>query len=82
MSRRCNDAIEQVYFFLDGEITWYKRVQIRRHLKACSDCDNAFGFETRFKEVIRAKGYEEPEPELISRLRAFLDEQGADEAGA
>ena len=79
---RCNDAMEQVYFYLDGELTWFKKVRIRRHLRACTDCDGAFHFETRFMQVIRAKGYEEPEPELISRLRAFLDEQGSDAADA
>ncbi len=82
MAHNCDQAIEQVYYFLDGEITWYKRVRVRRHLRRCSGCSDAYAFETRFKSVLRSKCRDDMPPELIDRLRAFLQEHGADEPQA
>ena len=72
----CTNAVHQIYTYLDGELTWYKRQRIRRHLKRCGGCHDAFSFETRFLEVVRAKSTDEPPPELIDRLRSFLREHG------
>ena len=80
MSHNCDDAIEQIYFYLDGEITWYRRTRVRRHLRRCAKCTSAFEFETRFKQVIRAKGVSQPPAELMDRLRTFLREH--EEPGA
>ncbi len=82
--RRCDDVMEQAYLYLDDEITWYRRTRIRRHLKRCTGCLSTIEFETHFKRVIREKGFEEPDPELIQRLRAFLHEHehGSDESRA
>lgn len=82
MVHNCDRAIEQMYFFLDGEITWYKRIRIRRHLRRCRMCDDAYAFETRFKSVIRQRVRDDPPPELIDRLRAFLIEHESDEPQA
>lgn len=80
MSHRCNDVMEQVYFYLDEEMSWLRKTRVRRHLKRCTGCYSTFEFETHFIQVISEKGYEEPDPELISRLRAFLREHGSDGA--
>ena len=82
MAHNCDEAIDQVYYFLDGETTWYKRLRIRRHLRRCGGCTEAFAFETRFKAMIRRKCQEDPPAELIDRLRAFLHEHGTDEPQA
>ena len=82
MGHNCDQAIEEMYFFLDGEITWYRRMRIRRHLRRCGMCDGAFAFETRFKSVIRERMRDEPPPELIDRLRTFLNEHATDEPQA
>ena len=82
MAHNCDQAIEEMYYFLDGEITWYKRIRIRRHLRRCHTCDDAFAFETRFKSIVRQRSREEPPPELIDRLRTFLHEHEADERRA
>lgn len=83
---RCDDAVEKVYFYLDEEMTWYRRRRIRRHLKRCTNCDGAYSFEAHFIEVVRRKAREEPPPEqmeeLIGRLRALLHEHGSDEVQA
>ena len=82
MSRRCNEVVEQAYFYLDDEMSWFARVRVRRHLKRCSPCLSSFDFEAAFKTMVREKCAEEPNPELIDRLRALLREHGSDETAA
>jgi mycothiol system anti-sigma-R factor len=70
----CEDAVAHVYFYLDGEISWFKKTRIQRHLKKCPPCMGAFSFENRLKSIVRDRVKEEPQPEVMERLRAFLEE--------
>ncbi len=70
--RNCDDTIARVYPYLDGEITWYRRVRVRWHLRRCHDCTDAFAFERQLKTTIREKSRTEPPPEFIERLRDYL----------
>lgn len=70
----CEDAVAQVYFYLDGEIGWLRKTRIKRHLKKCRPCMGAFSFESRLKSIVRERVREEPQPEVMDRLRAFLEE--------
>ncbi len=75
MSRRsCEQAVERIYFYLDGEITWYRRFRINRHLRSCWMCEGAYDFEHRFRSVVRDKCSEEVPEELLERLRSVLRE--------
>jgi len=75
MSSGCDHAVEYVYQFLDDEITWWHRVRIRWHLRRCSDCSNAYEFESKLKSVIRQRGRSQPPPELFDTLRALIEEE-------
>jgi mycothiol system anti-sigma-R factor len=70
----CEDAVAHVYIYLDGEIGWFKKTRIRRHLKKCPPCMGAFNFESHLKSIVRERLQEEPQPEVIDRLRVFLKE--------
>jgi mycothiol system anti-sigma-R factor len=70
----CDDAVANVFFYLDGEVGWFKKTRIRRHLKKCPPCMGAFEFESRLKVIIRERLREEPHPEVVERLRMFLRE--------
>lgn len=72
----CDEAIAQVYFYLDGEISWMRKTRVKRHLRKCHRCLGAYNFETQLKSVIRQRIQEEPHPEVMDRLRAFLRENG------
>ena len=48
----CNDAIRELYTFLDGELTADRRSDIRRHLEDCEPCLEAFDFEAELRIVI------------------------------
>lgn len=54
-SSDCKQAVEQLYEFLDGELTPEKRATIAGHLDACGNCLDAFEFHTELKTVISEK---------------------------
>lgn len=51
----CKDAVEQLYEFLDGELTQQKRTSISDHIDACGHCLDAYEFHTELKSVIGEK---------------------------
>ena len=65
----CQEAVQRLYDFLDGELTAERRVVIQRHLDACHDCIEAFEFEAELKLAI-SKGCREVVPESL-RIRVF-----------
>ena len=75
----CTDATEQVYLYLDNEMSRFRLWRVKRHLKKCPPCHSKFDFEAELKQVVRQKSQDPAPPELIGRLRAFLEEHGADE---
>lgn len=78
MSKKtCDDAIERIYPYLDGEMTAVRKFIIRRHLRQCPPCEHAFSFEQRLQVVIREKTKSEVPPEFLERLRACLDDEAA-----
>lgn len=76
--RACDDAITRLYPYLDGEINSFRKWVIRHHLKSCSPCESAFSFEQRLKVVIRERTSEEVPPEVLQRLKAFLQQEEPD----
>ena len=48
----CNETIERLYNYLDGELTDERRVEIKRHLDDCPPCLGAFDFEAELRVVI------------------------------
>lgn len=48
----CNDALQTLYHYLDGELTAERRTAIQRHLDQCAPCLHAFDFEAELKVVI------------------------------
>ena len=51
----CKEAVEQLYEFLDGELTPEKRSSISDHIDACGHCLDAYEFHTDLKAVISEK---------------------------
>ena len=48
----CDDAIRELYTFLDGELTESRRAAIRSHLDDCHPCLEAFDFEAELRLVV------------------------------
>jgi len=80
MSGACDHAVEQIYFYIDKEISLSRRMRIRWHLRRCGDCCGAYDFEEGFKRMVRQKCQTEPSAELIQRLRTLIREEAGDDA--
>lgn len=68
----CEHAINQVYAYLDGELTVWKRRAIARHLDKCPPCAEGFTFEVELRQVIVSKCREEVPEELKDRICQHL----------
>jgi mycothiol system anti-sigma-R factor len=53
--KECQESIETLYFYLDGELTDDKREVIKAHLDKCQPCLEAFDFEDELRRIISMK---------------------------
>ncbi|MFO7300483.1 MAG: mycothiol system anti-sigma-R factor [Actinomycetes bacterium] len=72
MSRNCDEALANLYAYLDRELDEVSAEEIRAHLAECGGCDRPFDFERRLREVIRTKLDEDVPEEIIARIRAAI----------
>jgi mycothiol system anti-sigma-R factor len=68
----CQEALQELYTFLDGELTVEKREHIRVHLDDCNPCLEAYDFEAELRMVISTKCKESVPESLKERIRAQL----------
>ena len=72
MSHNCDDALEKMYLYMDGELTTETAEVIRVHLNDCPPCFDAFHFEERLKLVVRNRLQEDVPSELMIRLKSII----------
>jgi mycothiol system anti-sigma-R factor len=70
----CEETIHQIYFYLDGELTSWRRQQITRHLDECPPCAHGFDFEIELRQVIASKCRDEVPLDLKRRIAEVLGE--------
>ena len=69
---RCDDAVHQLYLYLDGELTPQKRDLIQHHLDGCPPCFEAYDFEAELRIVIAQKCREQVPDHLRVRVARAL----------
>jgi mycothiol system anti-sigma-R factor len=73
----CQEALEKVYEYLDGELGSPEQEKVREHVKVCRKCYPLFDFERAFLDFVREKGFaEEASGELLERVQAIVREGG------
>jgi mycothiol system anti-sigma-R factor len=65
----CDDALNELYTFLDGELTSEVRGQIQQHLDDCNPCIEAYDFEAELRIVISQKCRDTVPEDLRSRIK-------------
>jgi mycothiol system anti-sigma-R factor len=71
----CREVLEEVYLYLDLEVTNGRRDLIQRHLDECSPCLREYGIEQEVKALVgRCCGAETAPADLRDRLRRKLSE--------
>jgi len=68
----CNDALHELFEFLDGELTDARRAHIQQHLTDCSPCLETFDFQAELKIVISQKCREEVPDSLKAKIADAL----------
>ena len=70
----CSEALEELYTYLDGELTDTRRSLIEHHLDDCNPCFEAFDFEAELRIVISHRCRDEVPEELRTRIAGQLSE--------
>jgi mycothiol system anti-sigma-R factor len=71
----CDDAVHELYHFLDGELTDARRAAIRQHLDDCPPCFEAFDFEAELRMVIARKCQDSVPETLLQRIADAIDHE-------
>ena len=76
----CQEVIQQLWEYLDGELPEGDAAEIRLHLAECAHCNPQYEFQLSLLEaLVKAHAAREgPQPEFVRRLRAALDGIGSD----
>ncbi|MEZ5171699.1 MAG: mycothiol system anti-sigma-R factor [Acidimicrobiia bacterium] len=70
----CNETLREIYSYLDGELTMWKRRAIARHLDECPPCADGYTFEVELRQVIVSHCHEEVPESLRRRVAEALGE--------
>jgi anti-sigma factor (TIGR02949 family) len=73
----CDDALTNLYQYLDQEMEEATSTVIRAHLEDCSGCLKSFDFEARLQIVVRERLAEDVPPEFLQRLRDVIAHEAA-----
>ena len=76
----CEEALQLVHDFLDGELESVPYDQVKAHFDVCGRCYPHLQLEESFRAAVRrAASGQAASPELKSRLMDLLAEAGAEE---
>lgn len=80
----CQDALRDLYGYLDGEITEERRARIREHVEDCSPCLDAVDFEVELRQLVARTCQTEAPSSLRERVAQAIHDldEGADAAGS
>lgn len=68
----CEEALRELYAFLDDELDGHTHRVIEHHLRVCRACYSRAEFERRLKERLRETRSAKASPELQARLRKMM----------
>lgn len=64
----CQQALAELYTYLDGELTIEKRTVISTHLDLCMPCGDRYSFETELRQVVSMRCQEVVPESLRNRI--------------
>jgi mycothiol system anti-sigma-R factor len=71
----CEEALKELYVYLDGELTDEKRTIITGHLDDCNPCLEAFDFEAELRIVISRRCHDDVPESLKLKIAHELELQ-------
>ena len=77
----CDETIERLYVYLDGELTEQRRIEIARHLDLCGPCVGAYGFEAELRKLVASRCHDRVPDALRARVAEALREESGSAPG-
>ena len=76
----CDKVVNDVYTFLDGELTGVRRSMVEYHLRKGPPCADSFHFEERLLLLVKrsCSDGEEVPAELFHRLQALIQQEATE----
>ena len=68
----CEQALKQVYEYLDHELGHHDHEVMQQHLSICKSCFSRVEFEQRLKEKVKALRDEQPSDSTSDRIKQLL----------
>ena len=75
MTDPCEQALQALYHFLDGELTDDRRAIIASHLDGCTTCLGAFDFEVELRQVIVSRIQDRVPDQLRLRIAHLIESE-------
>ncbi len=69
----CNKTLQELYQYLDGDLTDDDRSHIQHHLDDCSPCLEAFDFEAELRQVVRNRCVDHVPDSLRARIAEAIE---------
>lgn len=63
----CREAADQLYAYLDGELTPERADEVRRHLERCAPCLAVSGFEKAYLRFLEARSFAREAPQSLRK---------------
>jgi mycothiol system anti-sigma-R factor len=71
-SAECQEALQQLERFLDGELPSERVHEVKQHLTDCYPCTDRATFEEQLRAIVRRECVEHAPPQLLDSIRARL----------
>ncbi|MBI2313252.1 MAG: zf-HC2 domain-containing protein [Betaproteobacteria bacterium] len=68
----CEEALKDMYTFLDHELGEAERRDLEEHLRICRSCFSRVEFEKRLRERLADTGQSEASGDLQNRIRSLI----------
>ena len=69
----CDDALSELYGYLDGELNDVVVAKVEAHLQHCSPCLEAFDFEAELRRVVSTKCRDKMPDEMRAKIFAVIE---------
>lgn len=70
---RCEEVVENLLAFLDGEVEGGRRDLIEHHLEECRSCCSRADFELALRDRVQDAATKLPSPKLRLKIRGLMD---------
>ena len=70
----CDDAVRQLWEYLDGSVGQADKAAIEEHLGVCKRCCGEAEFADELRKFMSSHAYDELPPQARERLTGYLDQ--------